>query len=112
MSRRANYGDILREDFPTREEFVLTQAKELKKLVIKRRFLHAKMDEEISDDRWKKLNNDLSWLCMEISKTEERIGYALGHLTLRELRNTYSPSGWQTYKGVAEEMEKIIFREL
>lgn len=112
MTKRGNYGEILKEDFPTREQFVLSQSKELKRLVEKKRFLHEKMDGDISEGRWKKLNNDLSWVCMNISKTEERIGYALGHLTLRDLRDVYNPSGWQTYKGVAEEMEKMIFREL
>lgn len=93
------------------EDYTLTQAKELKKLCVKKRKIHDQMFGDLSPKKWQKLNNELSWICMEISKCEERIGYALGHLTLRELRCEYNPSGWQTYKGISEEMEKTILEK-
>ena len=67
--------------------------------------------DQMSRKAFDKLNTDISWLCMEIDKTKERIGYVLGHLILFELRDEYSPSGWHTYKGIKGEMENLKFTE-
>lgn len=95
----------------TKEYYILTQAKELKKLTEKRNKLNAKVNEHASmtQKAFTKLCNDISWLSMEIDKTKERIGYVLGYLTLFELRKEYSPSGWQTYEGIDGEMRNLKF---
>lgn len=95
----------------TKEDYVLTQAKELKKMTEKRKKLNAKVHEHdtMTQKAFTKLCNDISWLSMEIDKTRERIGYVLGHLTLFELRKEYSPSGWQKYEGIKDELKNLRF---
>jgi len=56
-----------------------------------------------------RLNSEYSFLLMEINKTEERIGFALGFLLLTELRAIYEPTGWQKYEGIKGEMENLKF---
>jgi len=95
----------------TKEEYIVNQSKELLKMVKKRKNLNSRLfkHDQLTDKAWQKLNTDLSWICMEIDKTRERIGYALGCLTLFELRDEYSPSGWHTYQGVKEEVKLLKF---
>lgn len=95
----------------TKEDYILTQAKELKKMTEKRKKLNAKVHEHASmtQNAFTKLCNEISWISMEIDKTKERIGYVLGHLTLFELRKQYSPSGWQTYEGIEGELRNLKF---
>jgi len=92
-----------------RAEYISNQSKELVRLSRKRKHLHNRMHKELSESQFKKVCVELDHTMMEISKTCERIGFVLGHLTLFELRDEYRPNGWQTYKGVKEEMEKIKF---
>ena len=92
-----------------RAEYINNQSKELVRLSRKRKNLHNRMHKELSESQFKTVSADLDHTMMEISKTCERIGYVLGHLTLFELIDEYRPNGWQTYKGVKEEMEKIKF---
>ena len=58
-----------------------------------------------------RLNAEYSFLLMEINKTEERIGFALGILSLTELREIYEPTGWQEYQGIKGEMENLKFEQ-
>jgi len=97
----------------TKEEYILNQSKQLLKMTRNRKNLNNRLfkHDQMTIKAWQKLNNDLSWLCMEIDKTKERIGYVLGHLILFELRDEYSPSGWHTYKGIKGEMENLKFTE-
>ena len=93
----------------SRAEYISNQAKELVRLSRKRKNLHDRMHKELSEKQFGNVIADLDHTMMEISKTNERIGFVLGHLTLCELREEYRPNGWQTYQGVKEEMEKIKF---
>ena len=95
----------------TKEEYIVNQSNELLKMVRRRKILNNTLMkyDEMTDKRWQKLNADLSWLCMEIDKTRERIGYVLGYLTLFELRDEYKPTGWHTYQGVKEEVKLLKF---
>jgi hypothetical protein len=52
---------------------------------------------------------NLNWECMIKSKNEERLGFALGHLKLSELRSFYEPSSFHKYDGIKGEMEQIKF---
>jgi len=92
-----------------RAEYISNQSKELVRLSRKRKDLHNRMQKDLSETTFKNVCADLDHTMMEISKTCERIGFVLGHLTLFELIEEYRPNGWQTYKGVKEEMEKIKF---
>jgi len=56
-----------------------------------------------------RLNVEYSFLLMEINKTKERLGFALGFLLLSELRAIYEPTGWQLYEGIKGEMEILKF---
>lgn len=96
----------------TREEYIETHAKSLLKMCRQRKQLSQRLmkHDQMSDKSWSKLNADYSFLCMEIAKTEERIVYALGYLTLFELRDEYYPSGWHKYEGIKGEVEKLVFK--
>jgi hypothetical protein len=92
-----------------RAEYINNQSIELVRLSRKRKNLHNRMFKELSDRQFKVVCADLDHTCMEIQKTEERIGYVLGFLTLFELREEYKPNGWQTYQGVKDEMRNLKF---
>jgi len=97
----------------TREEYIVKQSKELLRLVRQRKKLNARvtLHDQMSSKAFDKLNTDIHWLCMNIDKTRERIGYVLGYLTLLELRDEYQPSGWTKYKGIKGEMLTLNFSE-
>lgn len=52
---------------------------------------------------------ELDRVCMHYSMTSERIGYALGYLTLFEVREEYNLNGWQKYKGIKDELRELNF---
>lgn len=58
-----------------------------------------------------KLNVDLNWNRMNYEMERERLGYAMGFLSLNDLRDYYEPSAFHKYKGVRDEMEKIQFND-
>jgi len=93
----------------TQEDYILNRAKNLKKMIVKRRKLNERIHlfEQMSDKAWQKLNAELHWLSMEIEKEKERIGFVLGHLTLFELQDEYNPSGWHRYEGIKGEMQNL-----
>jgi len=92
-----------------RAEYINNQSRELVRLSRKRKHLHNRMHKVLSENEFKKVCAELDHTMMEISKASERIGYVLGHLILRELREEYKPNGWQTYKGIREEVENLKF---
>jgi len=92
-----------------RAEYISNQSKELVRLSRKRKNLHDRMHKELSEKQFQNVTADLDHTMMEISKTCERIGFVLGHLTLFELIEEYRPNGWQTYQGVRDEMRNIKF---
>jgi hypothetical protein len=95
----------------TREDYILIQARELSKLAKRRKKLFEKsMDSSgMTQKSIQKLHTEMNWEGMNYSMTEERLGFALGHLTLDNLRDFYEPSAWNKYKGIREEMEKLKF---
>ena len=92
-----------------RAEYINNQSKELVRLSRKRKNLHNRIHKELSEKQFQNVTADLDHTMMEISKTNERIGFVLGHLTLFELREEYKPNGWQTYQGVKDEMRNLKF---
>ncbi len=95
----------------TKEDYILIQARELSKLAKKRKKLSDRsMDTSgMTQKAIQKLHTDMNWEGMNYSMTEERLGFALGHLTLDDLRDTYEPSAWHKYKGIRGEMERLKF---
>lgn len=65
---------------------------------------------EMTPKRRDKLNADMNWNRMYYEQEKERLGYALGFLTLSQIQDYYEPSGFHKYKGVREELEKITFK--
>ena len=95
----------------TREEYILIQAKQLNVTAKKRKKL-SERSVDISQMTEKAVQNlfaSMNWEGMNYSMTEERLGFALGHLKLDDLRDYYEPSGWHKYKGIRGEMEKLKF---
>ena len=93
----------------TKYEYIKTHANELYKASKKREKINESLNADNSYKRTQKLHAELSWICMEISKNEERLGFALGLLSIDELRDEYSPSGWHTYRGLKGELENLKF---
>ena len=95
----------------TREDYILIQAKQLKSTAVKRKKLHEKSCDisGMSQKAIQKLYTEMNWEGMNYSMTEERLGFAMGYLKLEDLRETYEPSGWHSYKGIRGEMEKLKF---
>jgi hypothetical protein len=92
-----------------RAEYINKQSLELVRLSRKRKHLHDRMHKELSEKQFQSVCTELDHTMMEISKTCERIGYVLGHLTLFELVEEYKPNGWQTYQGIKDEMRNLKF---
>lgn len=90
-----------------REEYIKSLATELYRMRKRRDNLSGKDLMEMTPKAAQKHNADLNWLGMEMSKTEERIGFAMGFLTLDDLREYYEPSAWHKYEGVRKEMENL-----
>ena len=93
----------------TKYEYIKTHANELYKSSKKREKINERLNADNSFKQTQKLHAELSWICMEIHKDEERIAFALGLKSIDELRDEYSPSGWHTYKGVKEELKNLKF---
>ena len=95
----------------TREDYILIQARQLSKTAKKRKKLHEKSCDTsgMSQKAIEKLYTEMNWEGMNYSMTEERLGFAMGYLKLEDLRETYEPSGWHSYKGIRGEMEKLKF---
>lgn len=70
--------------------------------------LHSKDTSRMTRNAYEKHEASLNWEHMSKSMNEERLGFALGFLKLEELREFYEPSGWHKYKGVKDEMEKLV----
>ena len=97
----------------TKEEYILIEAKNLKRSAKKRKKLLEKSYDtsSMTPRAIQKLHADMSWEGMHYAMTEERLGYALGRITLDELKDYYEPSGWHKYNGVKSEMEKLKFEK-
>ena len=95
----------------TREEYILIQAKELNKIAKKRKKLSERSHDttQMTQGAIQKLHTNMNWEGMNYSMTEERLGFATGHLNLDELRDFYEPSAWHKYKGIRGEMEMLKF---
>jgi len=61
---------------------------------------------DLSPKQFLKLDAELNWVGMQIGQTEERLAFALGYLLPHEAREEWHPSGWHSYKGIREELEK------
>ncbi len=78
------------------------------KLVRKREKIQERLKENnITTKRRSSLLADLNFISMHIGQEEERIGYALGHLTLKDIREEWHPTGFHSYKGIREELERL-----
>jgi len=93
----------------TKEDYILTQAKELVSLKKKSLKIRESLNADTSFSRTQKLHAEAQWVSMNISKTQERIGFALGFLNLEDLTKEYTPNGWQKQIGLKGELEKIKF---
>lgn len=71
--------------------------------------LQSKDLRNMTQSQRQKHEANLNWECMSKSKNEERLGFALGHLKLSELRDFYEPSSYHKYDGVKSEMQNIKF---
>jgi len=95
----------------TKEEYILNEAKNLKRSAQKRKKLLEKSYNTtgMTPKAIQRLHAEMNWEAMHYAMTEERIGFALGRITLDELRDSYEPSGWHKYNGIRGEMEKLKF---
>jgi len=95
----------------TKEDYILIQSRTLSVLAKKRKKLSERSMETggMTQRAIQKLHTNMNWEGMNYSMTEERLGFALGYLTLDELRDFYEPSGWHKYKGIRGEMEQLRF---
>lgn len=94
----------------TREDYILNQARELKKLTSKMKKMSARyLDDNTSQKARQNLNADMNWCGMYIGQTEERLKYALGVLLPENAQETWEPSGWHSYKGIGDELSKTKF---
>ena len=93
----------------TKYEYIKTHANELYKASKKRDKINESLNADNSIKRTQKLHAELSWICMEIQKDEERIAFALGLKRIEDLIDEYSPSGWHTYRGLKGELENLKF---
>lgn len=84
--------------------------KELLKLVRKRGKIQERLKENnITTKRRSSLLADLNFISMHIEQEKERIGYALGHLNINDIREEWKPTGFHTYKGIKEELKSLTF---
>ena len=90
-----------------RHEYIKNHANELHRLEMKRRKVSDKiLKGDLSPKQFLKLDAELNWVGMQIGQTEERLAFALGYLLPHEAREEWHPSGWHSYKGIREELEK------
>lgn len=92
-----------------RHEYIKKHANELNKLCVKRSKISERCLQGTTPKMAQKLNAELNFLGMEISKTEERLAYALGYLLPENATIEYNPSAFHRYKGIREELEKTKF---
>lgn len=93
-----------------RQDYIKNQAVELKKLFDKReKFSKRYTDGDLSHKQAQKMNAELNFLGMDISKTEERLAFALGLLRPENAQKEYRPSAFHVYSGIQAELEKIKF---
>jgi len=93
----------------TKEDYILHQAKELVRIRKKRDKLRSINLLEVTQKKAQAISTDLNWLGMDYSKTEERLGYALGLLNIGDLRDEYEPSGFHRYPGIKGEVAQLKF---
>ena len=55
-----------------------------------------------------KNQTNLNWECMARSMNIERLRFALGDLKPEDCLDYYEPSGFHKYKGVGEELSKLV----
>lgn len=90
-----------------RHEYIKNQANELHRLHTKRLKVSDRiLKGDLSPKQFLKLDAELNWIYMQIGQTEERLAFALGYLLPQEAREEWHPSGWHSYKGIREELEK------
>jgi hypothetical protein len=93
-----------------RHEYIKSQAMELNRLCIKREKLSQRYQSgQLTHSAMQKLNAELNWLGMDISKTEERLSFALGHLLPQHAIKEYNPSAFHKYEGIGKELERTKF---
>jgi hypothetical protein len=92
-----------------REKYISDISKSLLKNRIKIDSLHKKNLSNMSQKQRSKHEADLNFECMHKAMNEERLGYALGHLKLSDLRSFYEPSSFHKYDGIRKSMELIKF---
>lgn len=93
-----------------RQDYIKHHANELKKLIDKREKFSARYTSgELTHKQVQKLNNELNFLGMHITQTEERLAFALGRLLPEEAQEEYHVSGFHTYKGIRSELERTKF---
>lgn len=93
----------------TKEEYIFLAAKDLKTLSKKRDKINENLNGNNTYNKIQKLHADLGWVCMQIGQAEERLGFALGYLSIDDIRDEWHPSGWHTYKGLKGELSKLKF---
>lgn len=93
-----------------RHEYIKKQAAELDRLCKKREKMSARRSSDNTSVKMvQNLEAELNWLGMQIGQTEERILFALGRLTLEDVREEWRPSAWHRYDGIRFELEKLKF---
>lgn len=92
-----------------REDYIFAQAKALRTDMRKRRKQVEKLQSDVTLNQRRKITADINWLSMEIGQTEERLKFALGCINLNDVRKEWHPSGFHTYPGIKNELEKIVF---
>lgn len=90
-----------------KSEYIKKHANELHRLHMKRLKVSDRiLKGDLSPKQFLKLDAELNWIGMQIGQTEERLAFALGYLLPHEAREEWHPSGWHSYKGIREELEK------
>lgn len=78
-----------------RQDYIKDQASILKRLVDKREKTSKRyLSDDMSHKQKQNLNAELNFLGMEISKTEERLAFALGFLIPDNAKKEYRPSAF------------------
>lgn len=90
-----------------RHEYIKNQANELHRLHTKRLKVSGRiLKGDLSPKQFQKLDAELNWIGMQIGQTEERLLFGMDRLRPEEAREEWHPSGWHSYKGIREELEK------
>lgn len=94
-----------------RIEYAATHMKILSRLAKRREKIRLALENDgsLTDRKISSLRADLTLISMHIEQEKERIGYALGYLSLNDLREEWQPTGFHTYRGLRMELEGLPF---